>query len=107
MGDISYIPWSAGEDVAVAWAKASRSRRTEEDCLRAELNREFYKRSGLEKWQLCEAEEEEEEEDMYRPLRRMLAAFLISMWPASNDYMKCMIHTRTLYYIIHVMYCTE
>lgn len=26
-----------------AWAKASRSRRTEEDCLRAELNREFYK----------------------------------------------------------------
>lgn len=52
MGCHILLPWSAGEDVAVAWAKASRSRRTAEDCLRAELNREFYQVLGLEKRKL-------------------------------------------------------
>ena len=34
-------PCRADDDVAGASAKASRSRRTEDDCLRAELKREF------------------------------------------------------------------
>lgn len=55
------VPWSAGEDVEGAWAKASRSRRTEEDCLRAELNREFYKIGIREAIAL--------ETEMYRPLQ--------------------------------------
>lgn len=36
------LPWRAGDEVAGASAKASRSRRTKEDCLRAELKREFW-----------------------------------------------------------------
>lgn len=74
------VPWSAGEDVAVAWAKASRSRRTEEDCLRAELNREFYKfgiREAKAVKKICTNHCKKE--------GRVLAAFSKSMWPASND----------------------
>lgn len=36
------LPCSAGVDAEGASVKASRSRRTDEDCLRAELKREFY-----------------------------------------------------------------
>lgn len=35
------LPWRAGDDVEGASAKASRSRRTDDDCLSAELKREF------------------------------------------------------------------
>ncbi len=38
----NHRPCKAGDDVAGASAKASKSRRTEDDCLRAELKRVFY-----------------------------------------------------------------
>lgn len=41
------VPWRAGEDVDGDWEKVSKSRQMAEDCLRAELKREFYSRISI------------------------------------------------------------
>lgn len=41
------VPWRAGEDVDGDWEKVSKSRRMAEDCLSAELKREFYLRISI------------------------------------------------------------
>ena len=45
--EVDIWPWSAAEDVPGDSAKVSRSRRMAEDCLRAALNKEFYRFSQL------------------------------------------------------------